>query len=237
MAWESAGNIRGPEGPAGPAGTAETADPWGYLLLGSNLAVSTTAFADVTTMSFVGQANTLYEVEFIGAIQTAATTTGAALALDIPSGTIIGQGIHNLAAATLTGWEQIADNATTGAGSGMRATGANVPITAKWLVAIGSTAGTVQLRMRSEIASSAVTLQGGLCVLKFRKASRQATSGPIVPITEAQWTGIDPGVPGTLYVIVPTVVGNPSHKWVELTQEEYDELVTEDLETLYVVND
>ena len=215
----------------------ETVDPWHYAVLPSNVAVSTTTFADVTGLSFFAQANTRYEVEVFGAIQTAATTTGAALALDIPSGSVIGQGVHNLAASTLTGWEQIADNATTGSGSGMRATMANVPIRFQAIAAVGGTGGAVQLRMRSEIASSAVTLQAGLTVMKWRVADRQSTVNPIVPITAGAYSALAVKDPNTLYVIVAAVTTNPSYKWVALTQEEFEEIFPKDPETLYVVTD
>ncbi len=212
-------------------------DPWEFVVLPSNVAVNTTAFANVTGMSFYGAANTLYEVEVFGAIQTAATTTGAALALDLPSGSVIGQGIHNLAAATLTGWEQIADDTTTGAGSGMRATATNVPISFKALASIGSTPGTVQLRMRSEIASSAVTLQAGLTLMKVRKATNQSTSGRIVPLTQAAYDALTPKDGNTLYVITSSPVTGPGYKWLALTAAEYAAIGTKDPETLYVVKD
>lgn len=215
----------------------ETVDPWHYVVLPSNVAVSTTTFADVTGLSFFAQANTRYEVEVFGAIQTAATATGAALALDIPSGSVIGQGVHNLAASTLTGWEQIADNATTGAGSGMRATGANVPIRFQAIAAVGGTGGAVQLRLRSEIAASAVTLQAGLTVMKWRVADRQSTVNPIVPMTAAGYSALAVKDPNALYVIVSAVTTNPSYKWVALTQAEFEEIFPKDPETLYVVSD
>lgn len=212
-------------------------DPWEYLILPSNVAVSTTTFANVTGLAFPALANTTYEVEVFGAIQTAATATGAALALDIPSGNVIGQGIHNLAAATLTGWEQIADGATTGAGSGMRATGTNVPIRFKAVAAIGSTPGTVKLSMRSEIASSAVTLQAGLTVMKYRKAQNMTVGGRIVPITQADYDALATKDANTLYAIVTAPATSPSNKWIGLTAAEYAAIGTKDPETLYVVKD
>ena len=211
-------------------------DPWDFVVLPSNVAVSTTAFANVTGMAFPAVANTLYEVEVLGAIQTVATATGAALALDIPSGNVIGQGIHNLAAATLTGWEQIADGATTGAGSGMRATGTNVPISFKALVAIGNTPGIVQLRMRSEIASSAVTLQGGLTLLKYRRARNETNGQRFLPITQAAYDALPTKDANTLYVIVTAPVTGYSNRWLALTAAEYAAIGTPDPETLYVVD-
>ena len=56
------------------------ADPWTYVPLASNFANSTTTLTNVTGMSFVGEANTVYEVEILGVFQTAVTTTGLGLA-------------------------------------------------------------------------------------------------------------------------------------------------------------
>lgn len=54
-----------------PAGS----DPWTYTSLASNSTVSTTAFANVTGLSFTAVANTTYLVKLIGAYQTAASNT------------------------------------------------------------------------------------------------------------------------------------------------------------------
>jgi hypothetical protein len=143
-------------------------DPWTWLKLGSNVANSTTALAAVTGLSFTAAANTTYLVEVIGAFQSAATTTGMAIALDIPSGSIIGQARVNISATAMTALEQIADNATTGVSTGVRAVAANVPVTGKFLVAIGATGGTVQLQFRSEVAASAITMQANLTALGYR---------------------------------------------------------------------
>lgn len=143
-------------------------DPWTYVKLASNSTVSTTAFANVTGMSFVALANTTYLVEVIGAYQTAATTTGIGLALDIPSGSVVGMNIVSTSATALGGTEQIADATTTGATTGVRALNTNTPIIARWVVAIGATPGTVQLMQRSEIAGSNTVLQSGLTIMGSR---------------------------------------------------------------------
>jgi len=158
--------LQGEQGLQGPAGTG--ADPWAYVKLASNSTVSTTAFANVTGMSFTAEANTTYLVEVIGAYQTAATTTGIGLALDIPSGSVIGQVVVNTSATALGGLEQIADATTTGASTGVRALTTNTPITARWIVAVGVTGGTVQLMQRSEIAASNTVLQANLTVMGRR---------------------------------------------------------------------
>lgn len=143
-------------------------DPWTYVKLATNSTVSTVAYANVTGMSFTALANTTYLVEVIGAYQTAATTTGIGLALDIPSGSVVGQVETNTSATAQGGVEQIADATTTGATTGVRAANTNTPITARWVVAIGATPGTVQLMQRSEIAASNTVLQANLTIMGSR---------------------------------------------------------------------
>lgn len=129
---------------------------------------STVTLAAVTGLSFNALANTTYVIDVIGTFQSAAATTGIALALDIPSGSISGQAIHPITATSLGGNEQIADAATTGATTGVRAAATNVPIFATFIVAIGATSGAVQLQFRSEIAASAVTMKAGLTAMGRR---------------------------------------------------------------------
>lgn len=144
-------------------------DKWTYTTLGSNSTVSTTAFANVTGLSFSALANTKYLITLNGAYQTAATTTGIGLALDIPTGaTIIGNNIVLTSATALGGTEQIADATTTGATTGVRALNTNTPIQCFWIVSVGGTAGTIQLMQRSEIAASNTVLQATLTVMGYR---------------------------------------------------------------------
>ena len=143
-------------------------DPWTYVKLASNNTVSTVAYANVTGLNFTALSNTTYLVEVIGAYQAAATTTGIGLALDIPSGSVIGQVVTNTSATVLGGGEQVADATTTGATTGVRALNTNTPITGRWVVAIGATGGTVQLMQRSEIAASNTVLQANLTIMGRR---------------------------------------------------------------------
>lgn len=143
-------------------------DSWTWTKLASNSTVSTTAYADVTGMSFTAAANTTYLVELMGAYQTAATTTGIGLAMDIPSGSVIGSVTVHTNATAHGGVEQIADATTTGASTGVRAVNTNTPIRGKWVIAVGATGGTVQLKQRSEIAASNTVLQAGLTILGYR---------------------------------------------------------------------
>jgi hypothetical protein len=143
-------------------------DPWTYIKLASNSTVSTVAYANVTGMSFTASANTTYLVRVFGAYQTAATTTGIGLTLDIPSGSIVGQVVVNTSATALGGVEVIADAASTGASTGVRAINTNTPISAFFVVAVGVTGGTIQLMQRSEIAASNTVLQANLTILGYR---------------------------------------------------------------------
>jgi hypothetical protein len=144
------------------------ADPWLWVKLAADVANSTVTLANVTGLSFTALPNTTYLVEVFGAFQSAAITTGIALALDIPSGAIAGQAIHPISPTGLNSIEQIADASTTGVTTGVRAAATNVPIFASFIVAIGATGGAVQLQFRSEVAASAVTMKAGLTALGRR---------------------------------------------------------------------
>lgn len=150
------------------AGLGGGADPWTWTKLPADVANSTIPLAAATGLSFNAAANASYLVDVIGAYTSAATTTGIALALDIPSGAIAGLIITSTTATSVGSVEQIADNATTGATTGVRAAATNVPISGRWRIDIGATGGTVQLTFRSEIAASAVTLKAGLTTMGRR---------------------------------------------------------------------
>lgn len=142
-------------------------DPWVWSKLAADVSNSTVTLA-TGNLSFTAVASTTYLVQFYGTFQSAATTTGIAVALDIPSGSVTGQVIHSITATTGNFMEQIADAATTGATTGVRAATTNVPIRGWWIIAVGVTGGTVTLQFRSEVATSAVTLKSGLCALGYR---------------------------------------------------------------------
>lgn len=145
------------------------ADPWSWAKLAADVANSTTTLASVTGLSFSATANTSYVIELIGTFQSAASTTGIALALSLPAGSgVSGYCEH---ATSLTGSapiEQIAPATTVGQTSGVRAATTNVPVIGRWIIAIGATAGTVQLQFRSEVGSSAVTMKAGLTAIGWR---------------------------------------------------------------------
>jgi hypothetical protein len=143
-------------------------EPWRYVTLASDNIVSTTALADVTGMSFEAVANATYEVEVFGAFQTAATTTGMKLAFSIPSGTITGMALLSSTNTAPQHSIQRASDAAIAPTTGVPTLNADLPVFGKYLIAIGSTGGTVQLRQGSEVASSNTTLVAGLR-LKYRQ--------------------------------------------------------------------
>lgn len=111
-------------------------------------------------LQFAAAANTTYVVEFVGAFTSAATTTGIGLQLDIPSGNVWGLVEHHAATTqTLTGHEQVADNATPQATSGVRAASTATPVVGRWIVEVGATGGAVVLMFKPEVNSSAVVLK------------------------------------------------------------------------------
>ncbi len=143
-------------------------DPEAWVKLSADIANSTITFSSVTGLSFTATANTTYQVELIGTFQSAASTTGIAVALSIPSGSVSGMAEHPISTTSSNINEQTANAATSGATTGVRSAATNVPILGKWIVAVGATGGTVQLQFRSEIAASAVTMKAGLTALGHR---------------------------------------------------------------------
>lgn len=154
--------------PLAKQGEGGGSDPWTWQKLGADVANSTTTLAAVTGLSFAATVNTSYLVEVAGTFQSAATTTGIALALDIPSGSVSGLSWHSTSGTAMGCSEQIADNASTGVTSGVRAANTNIPFVARFIIAIGATGGTVQLLFRSEVAGSAVTIKANLTAMGRR---------------------------------------------------------------------
>ncbi len=147
---------------------ASTPDPWSWAKLAADVSNSTVTLANVPGLSFVAAANTTYLVDLFATFQSAAITTGIAMALDIPSGAVAGLGLHPISTTTTNSIEQIADAATTGVTTGVRAAATNVPGIGKYIVSVGATGGTVQLMFRSEVAASAVTMKAGLTAMGWR---------------------------------------------------------------------
>lgn len=145
------------------------ADPWTWIRLAADVANSTVTLANVTGLSFAGAASTTYIVELIGTLQSAATTTGIAVALSLPVGaTVSGYTEHAISLTASAPNEQNTSATNPGATGGVRAANTNVPVIGRWIVQMGATAGTVQMQFRSEIAASAVTMKAGLTAMGWR---------------------------------------------------------------------
>lgn len=139
------------------------------MALAASQAFSATTLADVTGMTLTLAANTDYQIELIGSFTSAATGTGMGVGLNV-GGTVLevsGQAQHPVSATATGSCSQEANNAVTGATTGVRAAGVPVHLFGVWIVRMGATGGTVQLRCRSEIASSAITLQAGMRMRAF----------------------------------------------------------------------
>ena len=125
---------------------------------------SNTTPSNVSGFSFAAAANASYEIDVIGLAQSAATTTGLGLALDTPASPVFVAGI-GLNAGSTSGtpvtFVSTGDDAITVVSTSMVAANTNSPVWAKFLLTNGSNSGTVQLRLRSEINGSQVTLKAG----------------------------------------------------------------------------
>lgn len=143
-------------------------DPWTWQRLPADVVNSTTSLAPVTGLSFPAAPDTGYIIEVMGAFQSAAVTTGMAMALDIPSGTVLGHMTTVTTGTTVGVVEQVADNSTTNVTPATRAANQDTPFFARFHVMCGPTGGPVQLQFRSEIAGSAITIRAALTLLGYR---------------------------------------------------------------------
>ena len=112
---------------------------------------------DLTSMSFSYDANSVYTIEILAFVQSAAATTGIGFLIDVSSVvTKLGLSFfHQLATTgTITGGSLIADNALIGVSSGLPNTTENF-VQGKGILITGANTGTAQFRFRSE--TTAVT--------------------------------------------------------------------------------
>jgi hypothetical protein len=65
-------------------------ESWTYLHLVGDFSNTSDTPEDVTGLSFTGEANTLYEVEVLGAYETTNALPGLVLSLTLPSGKSVG---------------------------------------------------------------------------------------------------------------------------------------------------
>lgn len=147
-----------------------TAEPWTYLYLTSDFTNNTTTYNDITDITFAASATSKYEIELFGAYQTSATTTGLGIKASGPTGSsFIGQIQVFTSANTIAGANQFSDTTPTTVTTGVTTANTNTPINGRFLVSTSTTTGNITLQMRSEVASSNVTLKSDLFYVRYRK--------------------------------------------------------------------
>ena len=147
-----------------------SADPWTYVKLAQDYSISTTAAGNIPGMAFTPTANTQYEFEAILLMQTAVTTTGPRPGLTWPTGMVDGVVMIDVSSTAVArvlvngniAAEVVANN------TGLPVINRSYPARFVGTVIAGANpSGNVQLRLRSEIAASAVTVKAG-SFLKYR---------------------------------------------------------------------
>lgn len=131
---------------------------------------SNSTLSDVSGMSFTAAAGGLYEIEVIGWARSAATTTGMWLGFNTPASPTLISGLGftvGSTSGTPVSFSQAADDTVTSVGTSFLGTGADHSVILRATLFNGANAGTVQLRMRSEVNSSQVTLkQNSLMIVR-----------------------------------------------------------------------
>jgi hypothetical protein len=145
-------------------------DPWAYVKLAEDFEISTTAAGDIPGLAFTPAANTQYEFEAQLMLQTTVTTTGPRPGVAWPTGLTDGTVMVNVASTAVarvlangnTTAEVVANN------TGLPVINASYPASIVGTVIAGaSPSGSVRLRLRSEVAASAVRAKAGSW-LKYR---------------------------------------------------------------------
>lgn len=129
------------------------------MLTTANTVNSTTTFADIPGLRYELEPFGIYEIVGQLLVQSAATTTGLAVTATVPAGaTISGTFSHPVAANTLNiGYVTASGNASNDT-TGFPAISTTYLVEFRALVVNGGTVGNVQLRFRSEVAASAITV-------------------------------------------------------------------------------
>ena len=135
-------------------------------VLESDVTAPTTVGVDVTGFAFDGKAGKVYQVEGVFTMQSSATSTGMAWCFDGPADmTVSTIALHaggNNTTPVMN--KSIAENTFGTSSTGVPVQDENNPVAFKGVVKM-TTGGTVQMVIRSEVASSAVKLIGGLTVM------------------------------------------------------------------------
>ncbi len=126
---------------------------------------TSTTVSNVSGMAFSLRANTEYKYECDVVFRTAATTTGIGLGFSVPSGFSMLSYTANIPVAAdgtggiMSGWGTANNDMIIG--TGVQAANTDYSARVYGTVRTGGTAGNLQLRFRSEIGSSSVTVRTG----------------------------------------------------------------------------
>jgi hypothetical protein len=151
----------GPAGAQGPQGI----PGWTRVKLAADVSNSTVTLADVTGLGFAMAVSTDYDFEFFVPFQTAALTTGLALALNGPgTPTLLAYRVEVPISASASVLRF--GNTYNAEALGTAVDAVSVPRFAliQGVVRNGVTAGTLIARFRSEVAASAVVVKAGALV-------------------------------------------------------------------------
>jgi hypothetical protein len=146
------------------------ADGWTRVTLTDDYSINTTAAGNIPGLAFTPAANTSYEFEAILLMMTAVTTTGPRPGLTWPTGMVDGVVMIDASSSAVA---RVLANGNIAAevvcnNTGLPAINQSFPASFVGRVIAGaSPSGNVQLRLRSEVAASAVTVKAG-SFLKYR---------------------------------------------------------------------
>lgn len=158
-------------GPTGPAGATGPTGPQGAAGTGVSAVKSTsvvtnnsnTTPTDITGLSFAVSSGVMYHFKFTGTFQSAATTTGIGFTFSGPATTYCGWWVDIVQAAS--GTDQVFQNNATALTTVLVATATLATGTSYTWQVEGflqpSAGGTLQLRVRSEVNASQVTVNAG----------------------------------------------------------------------------
>lgn len=140
------------------------ADPWTYVILGSDFPTSATANTNVTGLAFAPAANKRYAVEGSFLLRTAVTTVGARPGISWPTG--LTDGAMQMTApnsnTALAFRSQQAGTTANAASTGLPAINASFLAKLDAIIITGaSPAGNFQVTLASETAANEVTMRAG----------------------------------------------------------------------------
>lgn len=155
----------GQQGPPGPGSVVK------YCRKASNQTHNTTGYVNVTDLSFAVEANTRYYARFIVKHQAPVATTGIGFAVTGPAGvTSVDLGVQTIGALTLNTAGHFGSYGAQGYDAGGTTLGHNATNTqyvsvVEVLLVNGANAGTLQLRVRSEVAAIVQVNAGSFGIL------------------------------------------------------------------------